>query len=150
MHSDQALAMLADPSAPEREVLGAIPYVRNEAVLHTDASLLPRRRRAWASWNCHLVPEAAGRTTITYYMNRLQSLRAEPRAAGDAQPRERIDPATVIAELPVRPPRLHPRRARRAGPLGARSAACAGTHYCGAYWRWGFHEDGVWSALRAC
>ncbi len=58
-HSDQALAMLADPSQAEREVLGAIPYQRNEAVLHTDAALMPRRRAAWSSWNFHLTPEPA-------------------------------------------------------------------------------------------
>ena len=75
-HSDQALAMLADPTDAEAEVLGAIPYQGNEAVLHTDRSLLPRRRRAWASWNFHLLDEPAGRTTVTYHMNRLQSLRA--------------------------------------------------------------------------
>ena len=69
--------MLADPSRAEAEVLGAIPYQRNEAVLHTDRSLLPRRRRAWASWNFHLLDEPAAATTVTYHMNRLQSLRAD-------------------------------------------------------------------------
>ena len=71
-HSDQALALLGDPSERERELLGAIPYQSNEAVLHTDRSLLPRRRRAWASWNYHLAPGVAGRCTVTYHMNRLQ------------------------------------------------------------------------------
>ena len=66
--------MLADPTRAEREVLGAIPYQPNEAVLHTDESLLPRRRAARASWNYHLADEPAGRTTLTYDMNRLQSL----------------------------------------------------------------------------
>ena len=60
-HSDQALAMLADPSEAEREILGAIPYQRNEAVLHTDASLMPRRRAAWSSWNFHLAEPASRR-----------------------------------------------------------------------------------------
>ena len=73
-HSDQALAMLADPSTAEREVLGAIPYQPNEAVLHTDESLLPRRRAAWASWNFHLDRRARRRTTVTYWMNTLQAL----------------------------------------------------------------------------
>ena len=77
VHSDQALAMLADPSPAEAELLGAIPYQPNDVVLHTDASLLPRRRRAWASWNFHLQDEPAERTTVTYHMNRLQSLDAE-------------------------------------------------------------------------
>src|ERR1700759_1240011 len=74
-HSDQALRMLADPSAAEREVLGAIPYQRNEAVLHTDASLMPRRRAAWSSWNFHLTDAPPARTTVTYWMNPLQRLR---------------------------------------------------------------------------
>ena len=76
-HSDQALAMLGDTSAAEREVLGAIRYQPNDVVLHTDRSLLPRRRRAWASWNYHLQDEPVGRTTVTYHMNRLQSLAAD-------------------------------------------------------------------------
>jgi predicted NAD/FAD-binding protein len=149
LHSDQALALLADPSRAEREVLGSIPYVRNEAILHTDASLLPRRRRAWASWNCHLVPEAVGRTTITYYMNRLQDLRADRELLVTLNLRERIDPATVLAEFVYD----HPVYTRDALVAQARWAEISGvrdTHYCGAYWRWGFHEDGVWSALRAC
>ena len=77
VHSDQALGLLAEPSRAESEVLGAIPYQSNETVLHSDERLLPRRRAARASWNYHLAPEPQGRTTITYDMNRLQSLRAE-------------------------------------------------------------------------
>src|SRR4029079_8226662 len=147
LHSDQALALLADPSPAEREILGAIPYVRNEAVLHTDASLLPRRRRARASWNCHLVPEAVGRTTITYYMNRLQGLHADRDFLVTLNLPERIDPAAVIAEFAY----AHPVSARAvlvAQSRWAEISGVRGTHYCGAYWRWGFHEDGVWSALR--
>jgi predicted NAD/FAD-binding protein len=74
VHSDQALELLADPSPAESEVLGSIPYQRNETALHTDCRLLPRRRAARASWNFHLSDTPAGRTTITYDMNRLQSL----------------------------------------------------------------------------
>ena len=72
-HSDQALALLVDASDREHEILGAIPYRPNEAVLHSDARMLPRRRRAWASWNYHLLPEPKAVTTVTYHMNRLQS-----------------------------------------------------------------------------
>ena len=78
-HADQALAMLTDPTPAEREILGAFPYQANEAVLHTDRRLLPRRRRAWASWNYHLVADASGPATVTYHMNRLQSLDADAR-----------------------------------------------------------------------
>ena len=95
-HSDQALAMLADPSEAEREILGAIPYQRNEAVLHTDASLLPRRRAAWSSWNFHLTEPASGRTTVTYWMNNLQRLRADREYLLTLNRGEEIDPAKVL------------------------------------------------------
>ena len=85
-HADQALAMLADPSDREHEMLGAFPYQRNEAVLHTDRRLLPRRRRAWASWNYHLLAEPTGLPTVTYHMNRLQSLAADQRVLRHAEP----------------------------------------------------------------
>ena len=147
VHSDIALGLLADPSPLEAGVLGAIPYQRNSAVLHTDTSLMPRRRNAWASWNYHLVDRPTGRTTVTYYMNRLQSLVADRDYLVTLNLSEAIDPDAVIRRIdyahpstPLRPwPRNH------AGP---RISGSRRTHYCGAYWRWGFHEDGVWSALR--
>ncbi|HEX5146773.1 MAG TPA: FAD-dependent oxidoreductase, partial [Conexibacter sp.] len=76
-HGDQALRMLADPSERERELLGAFPYQSNDVTLHTDRGLLPRRRRAWASWNYHLLDREPGRPTVTYHMNRLQALAAD-------------------------------------------------------------------------
>ena len=75
-HADQALAMLARPTEAERDVLGAVAYQPNQAVLHTDTSVMPRRRSAWASWNAHLVPGARD-ARLTYWMNLLQSLDAE-------------------------------------------------------------------------
>jgi predicted NAD/FAD-binding protein len=148
-HSDQALAPLADPSRAEREVLGAIPYQDNEAVLHTDPSLMPRRRAVWSSWNFHLSEERPRRTTVTYWMNRLQRL---PRGRDFFVTLNRgaeIDPAHVIRRLhydhPVYTAAGVAAQRRRAEISGARR-----THYCGAYWGWGFHEDGVVSALRAC
>jgi predicted NAD/FAD-binding protein len=95
-HSDQALALLADPSEAEREILGAIPYRRNEAVLHTDRSLLPRRRAAWASWNFHLGERPAGGSTVTYWMNNLQRLRAEREYLVTLNRGAAIDPAKVL------------------------------------------------------
>ena len=97
VHSDQALRMLADPSAAEAEVLGAIPYQPNEVALHTDASLLPRRRRAWASWNFHLTDEPVDRTTVTYHMNRLQSLTAEREYCVTLNRTAAIDPERVLS-----------------------------------------------------
>ena len=148
-HSDQALAMLADPSPAEREILGAFPYQRNETVLHTDERMLPRRRRAWASWNFHLVDGPVGLTTVTYDMNRLQSLSADRQFCVTLNRTEAIDPAKIIRRIDYDHPvfnRAGMAAQHRHGEISGRNR----THYCGAYWRWGFHEDGVWSALRAC
>ena len=146
-HSDQALALLTDPSAREREILGAVPYQTNEAVLHTDKRLLPRRRRAWASWNYHLLEEPPGRATVTYHINRLQSLSAEREFCVTLNQTARIDSAQVLKRIeyahPVYTPDALRSQSRVAEISGARR-----THYCGAYWGWGFHEDGVNSGLR--
>jgi uncharacterized protein len=152
-HSDQALALLGDPSERERELLGAIPYQRNEAVLHTDRSLLPRRRRAWASWNYHLGvkaddgPPAAGRCTVTYHLNRLQSLRADREFCVTLNRTAAIDPEQIIRTMQYAHPVFTPAGIAaqvRHQEISGRNR----THYCGAYWGWGFHEDGVISALR--
>ncbi|HWB69408.1 MAG TPA: FAD-dependent oxidoreductase [Solirubrobacterales bacterium] len=148
-HSDQALALLADPSEAEREILGAIPFQRNETVLHTDASLLPRRRAAWASWNFHLTEAPAGRTTVTYWMNNLQRLRADRQFLVTLNRGEAIDPEKVLRRFTYE----HPVYTAAGVAAQRRHAEISGvrrTHYCGAYWGWGFHEDGVLSARRAC
>ncbi len=148
-HSDQALALLADPTPAEHEVLGAIPYQRNEAVLHTDAAQLPRRRRAWASWNFHLEPEPTGATTVTYHMNRLQALDSQAELCVTLNRSEAIDPERVIETIPY----SHPVFTHAGMAAQQRFAEVSGprrTHYCGAYWGFGFHEDGVASALRVC
>lgn len=148
-HSDQALAMLAQPTGAEHEILGAIPYQRNETVLHTDTSLMPRRRRAWASWNYHLTDEAHGRTKVTYDMNHLQQLDAPERFLVTLNLSDEIDPSKVIRRMSYDHPVFTPEGVAaqaRWGEISGRD----GIHYCGAYWGWGFHEDGVSSALRAC
>src|SRR5829696_1843948 len=99
VHSDVALRMLADPAPAEADVLGAIPYQRNEAVLHTDACLMPQRRSAWASWNYHLIDRPTGRTTVTYHMNRLQSLVADRDYLVTLNLTEAVDPARVIRKI---------------------------------------------------
>ena len=99
VHSDRALRMLADPNRAETAVLGAIPYQRNEAVLHTDATLMPRRRAAWASWNYHLADRPTGRTTVTYHMNRLQSLEAGSDFFVSLNMGDAIDPDAVIRTI---------------------------------------------------
>ena len=148
-HSDQALSMLADPSPAEREILGAIPYQGNEAVLHTDSSLMPRRRAAWSSWNFHLAERPSRGTTVTYWMNSLQRLRSQTDFFVSLNRGEQIDPAKAIHRVsydhPVYTAAGVAAQARHGEISGVR-----GTHYCGAYWGWGFHEDGVLSARRAC
>ncbi len=146
-HSDQALAMLADASDAEHAILSAFPYQRNEAVLHTDARMLPRRRRAWASWNFHLLQAPSGRATVTYHMNTLQTLRAEREFCVTLNRPEAIDPDRIIRSIPY----AHPvytsagvNAQRRLTEISGRNR----THFCGAYWGWGFHEDGVISATR--
>jgi uncharacterized protein len=149
VHSDQARRMLGDPSVAEAEVLGAIPYQPNEVVLHTDARLLPRRRRAWASWNFHLNDEPVERTTVTYHMNRLQSLTAEHEFCVTLNRTSAIDPERVLSVREF----SHPVFSHRALAAQRRWAELSGvrrTHYCGAYWGYGFHEDGVQSARRVC
>ncbi len=146
-HSDQALALLADPTPAEREVLGAIAYQPNEAVLHTDPRVLPRRPRAWASWNYHLRPDLEGPPTVTYHMNRLQSIEAEQELCVTLNRTAEIDPARIIRRFDY----AHPVFTVAAVAAQARHAEISNrirTHYCGAYWGWGFHEDGVQSALR--
>ena len=148
-HSDQALALLGDPSDAEVSILGAIPYQRNEAVLHTDSTLLPRRRAARQAWNFHLLARPKPLTTVTYWMNRLQRLTAREDYCVTLNRTEAIDPAKVIRRFSY----AHPVYTREGVRAQARHAAISGsnrTHYCGAYWGWGFHEDGVVSALQAC
>ncbi len=146
-HSDQALAVLQDATDQEHEVLGAIPYQANEAVLHTDVRMLPRRRRAWASWNYHLREDAGDRTTVTYHMNRLQALEAERDFCVTLNRTEEIDPAHVIRRIQYAHP-VYTAAGVRAQRHFAEISGRRRTHFCGAYWGWGFHEDGVVSALR--
>jgi predicted NAD/FAD-binding protein len=148
VHSDQALGLLADATDREHEILRAIPYQPNTAVLHTDARMLPRRRRAWASWNYHLLAEPVGATTVTYHMNRLQSLSADREFCVTLNRTEAIDPGKILRTITYAHPVYTSAGARAQGRVAEISGAHARTHFCGAYWGWGFHEDGVVSALR--
>jgi predicted NAD/FAD-binding protein len=146
-HSDQALALLADPGDAEREVLAAIPYQRNDAVLHTDARLMPRRRLAWAAWNYHLRPDG-GPVALTYNMSILQRLDTPEPFLVTLNRCADIDPSRVIRRITYQHPLYTPAsvaaQARHREIDGARS-----TYFCGAWLRNGFHEDGVASALAA-
>ena len=146
-HSDQALSLLADPSDREHEILGSIPYQPNEVVVHTDGRMLPRRRRAWASWNYHLLEHPGDRTTVTYHMNRLQSLTTDTQLCVTLNRTSEIDPDKVIRTITYE----HPVFTREGVKAQGRNEEISGrnrTSYCGAYWGWGFHEDGVASAAR--
>lgn len=151
-HSDQALGMLADPTPAEREILGAIPYQPNETVLHTDTSLLPARKRAWASWNFHLASEAEAeaQTTVTYWMNRLQGLEDEREFCVTLNRTDQIDPDEIIATMDYSHPVFTEAGVKAQERWDEISGRGSRTHFAGAYWGWGFHEDGVDSALRAC
>lgn len=145
-HSDQALAMLADPSPLEHEVLGAIPYQTNDVVVHTDVSLLPRARRAWASWNYYIPAEDRDRVILTYDMNILQGLQAPLTVCVTVNDHGRVDPAQVLHRVRYHHPvfRLDTPQMQA---MHERLIHHQRTSYCGAYWGFGFHEDGVASAL---
>jgi predicted NAD/FAD-binding protein len=148
-HSDQALRMLADPTPTERELLGAFPYQRNEAVLHTDTSALPRARRAWAAWNYRVPARDRDAVVVTYNMNILQGLRSKHTYCVTLNDTERIDPdailRTFIYDHPVYTSGRADAQRRHGEVIGVNR-----TSFCGAYWGYGFHEDGVRSALAVC
>jgi uncharacterized protein len=147
-HSDQALRLLGDPTRVERETLGAIPYQRNEAVLHTDSRLMPRRRLAWACWNYHSIANRDGPLALTYNMNMLQNLDTPETLLVTLNHGEAIDPERIILRVPYDHPVFTP--ASVAAQARQRELnGYHGTYYCGAWWRNGFHEDGVVSALDA-
>jgi len=147
-HSGQALAMLEAPSAAEAETLAAFPYAANEVVLHTDASLLPRLPLARAAWNYHLLADPQEPVALTYDMNVLQALDAPVRFLVTLNNRRAIDERKVLRTFqyhhPVYSPRAVAAQTRHRELNGARR-----TYFCGAYWRCGFHEDGVVSAQAA-
>jgi predicted NAD/FAD-binding protein len=145
-HPDQALLMLAAPTAAERAVLGAIPYSTNHAQLHTDTSVLPRRSRARASWN-YLVTASADDVAVTYDASRLLRLGGPRRFLVTLGGRQRVDPASVIAATTYRHPLYTPESvaAQRLLPTLDDDRVV----FAGAYHGWGFHEDGAASGLRA-
>lgn len=147
-HSDQALALLSDPSDAEAEILGGIAYQSNVATLHRDERFLPRHRRARASWNFH-VGEGDGHTaTVTYWMNLLQSLPASSPLLVTLNRSGDIDPSAVIEHIEYHHP-VFDEAAIRAQRRRHEIQGVDGTYFAGAYWGNGFHEDGLVSALDA-
>jgi len=147
-HSDQALALLGDPSEQERRVLGSLRYQPNRATLHTDTTLLPTNRRAWASWNYVRAAGPTDRATLTYYLNRLQGFEAEQPVLVTLNRDEAIDPDQVVARFDYAHPVID--QAAVAAQASQRALSARNVSYCGAYWGYGFHEDGVRSALAVC
>ncbi len=148
-HSDQALKLLADPSVKEQEILGAIGYQRNEAVLHTDTSILPHRTRALAAWNYRIpAATACDPVLVTYSMNTLQNIAPQRHYCVSLNSGDRIREAEVIKRISYDHPVFTP-EALVAQQRLSEINGVHGTYYCGAYWGWGFHEDGVRSATNA-
>ncbi|TWT64887.1 NAD(P)/FAD-dependent oxidoreductase [Allorhodopirellula solitaria] len=148
-HSDQALRLLDDPDELETELLTSFPYSDNTAVLHTDSSILPQRRRAWASWNYRIFRRPETRPTVTYLLNHLQGVRSPHSLCVTLNAEDMIDPAHVLRRFRYSHPVFTTERAavqQQHGSVIRRRR----TSYCGAYWRNGFHEDGVVSGLAVC
>jgi len=152
-HSNESLAMLVDATDDERDVLGAIKYQANEAILHTDDAILPHNKKAWAAWNYHLladIPEndESKPVALTYNMNLLQGFTNKKTLCVTLNNSDAIDPSKIIKRLnyehPVFTPESVAAQARQFDINGKRHS-----YFCGAYWRNGFHEDGVVSALNA-
>jgi predicted NAD/FAD-binding protein len=145
-HSDEALALLANPTPAEREVLGAMRYQRNDTVLHTDPRLLPRSRKAWAAWNAYLPAEPGAHCTVSYCMNLLQSLDAPEPLVVSLNRTQDIDPGRILARMAY----AHPLQDHASVAAQARRAEVNGVDriwYAGAYWGYGFHEDGLRSGV---
>ena len=148
VHSNQALRLLRDPTALERQVLSAIPYQRNEAVVHTDRSVLPRRRLAWASWNCYRAPGSGREASVTYNLNLLQHLQSPEPICVTLNPLRAPSRDKVISKLSFAHPFFS------AGAFAAQDKveelnASGNRFYCGSWTGWGFHEDGLASGLKA-
>lgn len=148
-HSDQALALLEDPTDSEKNILGVIPYQENQAVLHSDEALLPSKKAAWASWNYHIPREDLSRVAVTYDMNILQSIGAPKELCVSLNLEKAINPEKTYREMLYHHPVYNPES------LTARHGhqeinGLKRTYYAGAYWGYGFHEDGVVSALEVC
>ena len=145
-HADTSLRLLSDATQLEREILGAFEFQRNEAVLHTDARLLPRRRRAWASWNYHVTDPGSQLPTVSYWMNSLQGLAGDTPYLVTLNRTADIDASKVLRSFVYQHP-IFSSRTVSAQRRHAEIDGVNGVHFCGAYWRYGFHEDGVQSAL---
>jgi predicted NAD/FAD-binding protein len=145
-HSDDTLALLEDATDRERQILGAITYQDNDVVLHTDVSLLPQNRKAWAAWNAYLPAHAAEPCTVSYCMNLLQGLQTEVPVVVTLNRTAAIDPLRILRRMHYRHP-VHTHQSVAAQARRKEIQGSRGTWFAGAYWGWGFHEDGLRSAV---
>jgi predicted NAD/FAD-binding protein len=145
-HSDQALKMIESPTQPEKEILGAIPYKKNVALLHWDSSVLPKKKRAWASWNYCRLKKLKEETAVTYNMNMLQSLDAKKTFCVSLNMEDQIDPSKVFKKIIYHHP-VFTAEGILAQKQHKEIDGVDKIHFCGAYWGFGFHEDGLKSAL---
>jgi len=148
-HSDQALALLNEPSDNEKAVLEALPYQKNTAIVHTDESLMPKNKITWSSWNYLLSGDVKRPVTLTYNMNILQSLQAKPDFLVTLNSLNEINPSKIIKKIDYAHP-LFTVDGINAQKKKSQISGHNNTYYCGAYWGNGFHEDGVNSALEVC
>ena len=145
-HAPQALALLSDPTREEGSTLGSFRTTPNDTVLHRDSRLLPRSQHARASWNYHLGRDRS-KPTLTYHMNRLQNIAAREDYCVTLNATEEIAPPKILHELQYEHP-LYTLDAVRAQAAWGEISGKNNTHFCGAYWFYGFHEDGLNSAIR--
>ncbi len=148
-HSDESLSILEDASVEERQILGSIHYQDNEVILHTDATLLPQDRKAWAAWNAYIPAEPTEVCTVSYCMNLLQGLDTHEPLVVTLNRTAAIDPAKILRRMHYR----HPVYTQHSVAAQLRRGEIQGrrhTWYAGAYWGWGFHEDGLRSAVEVC
>jgi uncharacterized protein len=145
-HADQALAMLAKSSKPEQDILGGLKFQENDTVLHTDTRIMPGNRKAWAAWNAHLGQHEQSQCTVTYWMNLLQGIEAPEQFLVSLNCTEQIDPSKILRRMRYAHPvythqtlAAQKRRTELMGPLHS--------YFCGAYWGFGFHEDGLRSGV---
>ena len=148
-HADQSIAVVSETESRERDVLEAFPYQSNDVILHTDVTVLPDREKIWASWNYRIPSDCTDRVTVTYNMNKLQKLDAVQTYCVSLNQHARIDPGKVLKRIRYDHPLFLPGR-RDAQNARAELIRRRGLSYCGAYWGYGFHEDGVSSALDVC
>ena len=148
-HSDQALGMLKDPTEKEKDILSSIPYQKNEVLLHTDSSVLPKRKLAWASWNYQLDSNPESPVVLTYNMNILQSLDCDETFCVTLNDHQSVDKSKVLKKITYHHP-LFTVKGIEAQKRKLEISGVNNTYYCGAYWHNGFHEDGVVSAIEVC